>query len=74
MFTQRPNASKVAFVHLMRQLHAWEFQLVDCQVYTEHLARFGATPWPRARFLEALAKALTVPTHQGPWNRRTRDP
>ncbi len=67
MFTQRPNASKVAFVHLVRQLHAWEFQLVDCQVYTGHLARFGATPWPRARFLDSLANALTAPTRQGPW-------
>jgi leucyl/phenylalanyl-tRNA--protein transferase len=67
MFTQRPNASKVAFVHLVRQLHAWEFQLVDCQVYTEHLARVGATAWPRARFLDTLAKALTAPTHQGSW-------
>ncbi len=67
MFTQRPNASKAAFVHLVRQLHAWEFQLFDCQVYTEHVARFGATPWPRARFLDALANALTAPTRQGPW-------
>lgn len=67
MFTQCPNASKVAFVHLVRQLQAWEFQLVDCQVYTEHLARFGATAWPRARFLETLANALTAPTRQGPW-------
>jgi len=67
MFTQRPNASKAAFVHLVRQLHVWEFQLFDCQVYTEHVARFGATPWPRARFLDALANALTAPTRQGPW-------
>lgn len=67
MFAQRPNASKAAFVHLVRQLRAWEFQLVDCQVYTEHLARFGATAWPRARFLDALAHALAAPTRQGPW-------
>jgi len=67
MFALRPNASKVAFVHLVRQLRAWAFQLVDCQVYTEHLARFGAAPWPRARFLDALAHALAAPTRQGPW-------
>jgi len=67
MFTQRPNASKVAFVHLVRQLQAWGFPLVDCQVYTEHLARFGATPWPRTRFLKALAQALKQPTRQGSW-------
>ncbi len=67
MFTLRPNASKVAFVHLVRRLQAWAFQLVDCQVYTGHLARFGAAPWPRARFLDALARALAAPTRQGPW-------
>src|SRR5438132_11632569 len=72
--SQRPNASKVAFVHLVRQLQAWEFHLVDCQVYTEHLARFGATPWPRTRFLDSLAKALTAPMYQGPWNSRTLAP
>jgi leucyl/phenylalanyl-tRNA--protein transferase len=79
MFTLRPNASKIAFVHLVRQLQAWDFQLVDCQVYTEHLARFGATPWPRARFLRALEKALEEPTRRGPWrqdnfNARARFP
>jgi leucyl/phenylalanyl-tRNA--protein transferase len=67
LFTLRPNASKAAFVHLVRQLQAWEFHLVDCQVYTGHLARFGAAPWPRARFLDVLAHALAAPTRQGPW-------
>ncbi len=67
MFAQRPNASKAAFVHLVRQLQTWEFQFVDCQVYTEHLARFGATAWPRARFLDALTEALALPTRRGPW-------
>jgi leucyl/phenylalanyl-tRNA--protein transferase len=67
MFTQRPNASKVAFVHLVRRLQAWDFQVVDCQIYTTHLARFGATPWPRTRFLKALAQALGQPTRQGSW-------
>ncbi|MGH7167321.1 MAG: leucyl/phenylalanyl-tRNA--protein transferase [Nitrospiraceae bacterium] len=73
MFTRRPDASKVAFVHLVRQLQAWEFHLLDCQMETPHLARFGATPWPRTRFLRALAKALRTPTRQGPW-RVTHDP
>ncbi len=67
MFARQPNASKVAFVHLDRQLEAWNFHLVDCQIYTEHLARFGATPWPRAKFLTALGKALEEPTRKGLW-------
>ena len=43
MFADESDASKVAFVRLVNQLAAWDFELVDCQVETEHLARFGAT-------------------------------
>lgn len=67
MFAQRPDASKVAFVTLVRQLAGWGFSLVDCQIHTDHLARFGAIEWPRARFLAALARALEQPTRCGPW-------
>jgi leucyl/phenylalanyl-tRNA--protein transferase len=67
MFTHRSEASKVAFVRLVQQLAAWDFHLVDCQMYTPHLAHFGAAPWPRRRFLRALNKALQVPTRRGPW-------
>ena len=42
MFADRPDASKVAFVVLVRQLARWGFDLIDCQVHTDHLARFGA--------------------------------
>jgi leucyl/phenylalanyl-tRNA---protein transferase len=64
MFTRQPNASKVAFVHLVRRLQAWDFHLVDCQVYTGHLAHFGATPSPRAEFLKALRKARAHATRK----------
>jgi leucyl/phenylalanyl-tRNA--protein transferase len=46
----------------------WGFTLIDCQVETEHLARFGAKPWPRKRFLDALKKGLRAPTRRGPWS------
>lgn len=67
MFAHAPDASKVAFVTLLGNLDAWGFALVDCQVYTDHLARFGAQKWPRARFLAALHAALERPTRRGPW-------
>jgi len=67
MFAWRPDASKVAFVHLVQQLQRWQFHLVDCQVYTEHLARFGAVLWRRERFLGALERALQEPTRRGRW-------
>jgi len=57
---------------LCRQLAAWDFDLVDCQVHTEHLARFGATDWPRDRFLEALSRSLTRETRRGRWRLEVR--
>ena len=68
MFARGPDASKVAFVTLVRQLVRWGIDLVDCQVRTDHLARFGASEWPRPRFLAALAEALKKPTRLGPWH------
>ena len=67
MFARRPDASKIAFVALVRQLARWGIDLVDCQVYTEHLDRFGAEEWPRASYLDALGKALERPTRRGKW-------
>ena len=67
MFALEPDASKLAFVELVEQLGRWSIPLVDCQVYTEHLAHFGAREWPRRDFLEALRAALDRPTRLGPW-------
>lgn len=67
MFALRPDASKVAFVRLTEQLRRWEFELIDCQVHTAHLERFGARPWPRRRFLAALERCLEHPTRRGAW-------
>jgi leucyl/phenylalanyl-tRNA--protein transferase len=67
MFAARPDASKLAFVALVRQLAGWGFTLVDCQVHTPHLERFGAREWPRRRYLEELRRALVAPTRQGRW-------
>jgi leucyl/phenylalanyl-tRNA--protein transferase len=67
MFAQVADASKVAFVALVEQLRRWRIGLVDCQVYTGHLARFGAREWPRRQFLQALREALRHPTRRGPW-------
>ena len=67
MFTYRSDASKVAFVQLVLQLHAWDFHFLDCQVYTDNVSRFGAVEWSRERFLQALDKALRFPTRRGRW-------
>jgi leucyl/phenylalanyl-tRNA--protein transferase len=67
MFARAADASKVAFVTLAAQLARWKIDLIDCQVYTDHLARFGAAEWPRQRYLAALRRALRAPTRPGPW-------
>ncbi|MBM7118690.1 leucyl/phenylalanyl-tRNA--protein transferase [Archangium primigenium] len=67
MFAHAPDASKVAFATAVTRFQAWGFHFIDCQVETEHLARFGAQHWPRRHFLQALAVALGEPTRRGPW-------
>lgn len=67
MFAERPDASKAAFVRGVELLASRGFGLVDCQVTTEHLVRFGAEEWPRERYLTALEAALQAPTWRGAW-------
>lgn len=68
MFTRVSNASNVAFVTLVEYLDALSFDLIDCQVNTEHMVRFGAREIPRALFLKQLAKSLEMPTLKGKWS------
>ncbi|MCP4659538.1 MAG: leucyl/phenylalanyl-tRNA--protein transferase [bacterium] len=67
MFHFEPDASKVALVALVERLRRWRFRMIDCQVYTEHLARLGATEWPRDVFLDELEHTLSEPTRRGRW-------
>jgi leucyl/phenylalanyl-tRNA--protein transferase len=67
MFADRPDASKAAFVRGVRWLAGCGVDLVDCQVRTEHLVRFGARDVPRREFLRRLARALEAPDRRGTW-------
>ncbi|MBA3459479.1 MAG: leucyl/phenylalanyl-tRNA--protein transferase [Deltaproteobacteria bacterium] len=67
MFARAPDASKVAYVACVRQLDAWGIGLIDCQVHTDHLERFGAYEVPRLRYLELLKIALDEDTRRGKW-------
>lgn len=67
MFTLVDNASNIALVQLVRALARQSFDLIDCQVSTEHLMRMGAREIPRSRFLRQLRQALTRPTLKGSW-------
>ena len=62
------DASKVAWVTLVRQLADWGFALFDCQIENPHLARFGVTGWNREQYLEQLRSCLGSPTRRGRWH------
>lgn len=68
MFAFERDASKIAFATLIRQLERWGITLIDCQVYTEHLARFGADLVAREQFLVMLEEALGHRTRRGQWS------
>jgi len=67
MFAHEPDASKVAFVHLIAMLRARAFPLVDCQQETAHLATFGARPIPRAAFAARVAALVHSEPPRGTW-------
>ena len=44
MFSKSSNASKVALIFLVKELKKNKYELIDCQVPTQHLASMGAEP------------------------------
>ena len=71
MFFRKTDASKVAFAILVEQLKAWGFHMIDAQVTTQHLLRFGAKEIPRRLFLKRLQMSLRFPTLRGKWKNVT---
>lgn len=57
MFHTRPDASKLALLHIIEHLQARGATFFDCQVMTPHIRALGARDIPRARFLDLLAEA-----------------
>jgi len=67
MFTRISNASNVALVKLVEYLNTLSFDMIDCQLTTQHLLRFGAREIPRVKFLKQLEKSLKASTKKGKW-------
>jgi len=67
MFHTVSNASKVGFVHLVERLKRWDFDMIDCQQSTPHLARFGAVEISRKEFLDILSISVKKPSMIGNW-------
>jgi leucyl/phenylalanyl-tRNA--protein transferase len=67
MFSRATDSSKVALVHLSRRLTQWGFKMIDCQVYTKHLASLGAEEIPRSRFCTDLNHWTRLEGRTGSW-------
>ncbi len=59
MFSRHTDASKVALALLTEVALQQPFALIDCQIYTDHLARLGAREIGREVFQRLLEGAVT---------------
>lgn len=66
MFHRLANASKVALAELARHLSSRQFELIDCQLPTAHLASLGARTIPREEFLRRLRLGRVAPSTMPP--------
>ena len=73
MFSRAADASKVALAHLARQLSAWSFTLIDCQIESDHLRSLGAVAMPRREFLHRVAANAAFETRRGRWRLHAND-
>ena len=72
MFTRATDASKVAFAHMVRHIERHRFELIDCQMKTDHLSSLGAREIPRATFcaeVERLTNDNLTSTNDAAWQR-----
>lgn len=60
MFSRAPSASQIALVALVERLRAQRFTLLDSQMRTPHIARFGAIDLTHEEYLVCLAEALAL--------------
>jgi leucyl/phenylalanyl-tRNA---protein transferase len=73
MFSHETDASKVAFAHFVWQLQRWGYELIDCQVRTNHLQSLGAVEIPRQEYRALLDRLCKVPGHAGAWQFDTEE-
>jgi leucyl/phenylalanyl-tRNA--protein transferase len=67
MFSLERDASKVALERLVRESGLRGFELIDCQVSSEHLRTLGAREIPRREFVALLERAIPDLAAGAPW-------
>ncbi len=68
MFTILPNGSKIALATLVKHLKKKKFKLIDCQMTTEHLLRYGACEISGRVFRHHLKEYISKLSPDGNWN------
>lgn len=58
MYTSVPDASKYAFIKAVEWMRKSGIRIIDCQMETDHLRRFGAKLIPRETFIAHLSEAV----------------
>ncbi|MBS1129158.1 MAG: Leucyl/phenylalanyl-tRNA--protein transferase [Proteobacteria bacterium] len=74
MFSHRTDASKVAFAHLVDYLVNNQFGMIDCQMYTDHLASLGGREIPRDAFQARLSALTASGSPRTVWSTDPLDP
>ncbi|MGR9116298.1 MAG: leucyl/phenylalanyl-tRNA--protein transferase [Gammaproteobacteria bacterium] len=70
MFHKITDASKVVFVTLAEHLKKWNFQLIDCQVQTQHLFSLGAEEISRYDFSKQLRRYCSIEPVATAWQNK----
>ena len=70
MFSLETDVSKIAFAYLANILAKWGFDVIDCQLPTDHLKSLGAVEIGREKFLDLLGQVILNQTYQGNWRER----
>ena len=67
MFSNLTDASKAAFVSMVRALSDLGIEIIDCQIATDHLLSLGAEDISREEYMNILNELLQYPDLRGNW-------
>ena len=68
MFSRVSGASRAALILLSRMLGAMGWEMIDCQVRTEHITALGGVEIPRAEYFNILKSGLEKEGLKGSWD------
>ena len=72
MFSRVTDASKACLVKLSEYLQEWDYDLIDCQVESDHLGRMGAEQITREEFANHLIQSCSKAPAKQAWPKQIR--